>query len=94
MYVAFVKESSLEDSLKMKYFVYEMQMNGLGKRKLLMEGAYFKGSRISMCYYRDNKTLFMNDESNILLHSAEGLHFSFYKCLNLELCLANACLNF
>ncbi|KYM77742.1 Vitellogenin receptor, partial [Atta colombica] len=76
MYVAFVKESSLKDSLEMKYFVYEMQMNGLGKRKLLMEGVYFKGSRISMCYYRDNKTLFMNDESNILLHSAEGLHFS------------------
>ena len=92
MYVAFLKEFSQE----MKYFVYEMQMNGKVDKRKLMEGVYFKGSKISMCYYRDSKTLFMSDEwsNSILLHSIEGLHFSFYKCLNLELCLANACLNF
>ncbi|KYN23000.1 Vitellogenin receptor [Trachymyrmex cornetzi] len=71
MYVAFQKKSSLK-SLETKYFVYEMQMNGLGERKLLMEN--LTGSKISMCYHRDSKTLFVNDHWSILLHSAAGTH--------------------
>lgn len=72
MYVAFRKEYSFM-YLK-KYYVYEMQMNGLGERKLLMDDLI--GPKISMCYHRDSKTLFVSAENtnSILLHSAEGLH--------------------
>ncbi|XP_012532761.2 vitellogenin receptor [Monomorium pharaonis] len=65
------------------YSLYEMQMNGLGERKLIKEGLnYING--LNMYYDRDSKTLFVSDISSgyILSHSAEdtrilrtGLHF-------------------
>jgi len=58
--------------------IYEMQMNGLGKKQIIKEG--MSGS-ILMCYDSDSKTLFVNNPFGgyIWMYSAEGLHSNFCK---------------
>lgn len=78
MFVAFQKSMHSISGLTL----YEMQMNGLGKRKLIREGLI--GPQLPMYYDRDSKTLFVSDllPGYIYSHSAQGSHFNFYKCLS------------
>jgi len=59
--------------------IYEMQMNGLGKPKLIKD--LLPDSEMLLCYDRDSKTLFVNNPKSgfIWMYSAKGLHSNFYK---------------
>ncbi|NP_001291525.1 vitellogenin receptor precursor [Solenopsis invicta] len=67
MFVAFQKSMHSISGLTL----YEMQMNGLGKRKLIREGLI--GPQLPMYYDRDSKTLFVSDllPGYIYSHSAQ-----------------------
>lgn len=71
MFVSFLKTHFGYDD---GFSIYEMKMNGLGERKLLRDN--LKGPKISMCYDRDSKTLFISDQhaGYILSYSTKGLH--------------------
>jgi len=79
MYVAFKNLLSSNHTFE-RFCIYEMEMNGLGEKKLLRDNLH--GPVISMYYDRDSKTLFVSDQmsGNILslnILSAEGLHSDF-----------------
>jgi len=75
MYVASKKKSTFVTI----FSIYEMQMNGLGKERLIIDE--LPGPKILMCYDSDSKTLFVSDlfAGNIMKYSAKGLHSSFCK---------------
>ncbi|XP_011705926.1 PREDICTED: vitellogenin receptor-like, partial [Wasmannia auropunctata] len=70
MYVVFQRNYHFSTN---GYVLYEMNMNGLGERKLIRDNMT---ARIAMCYDRDSKTLFVSEElaGRILSYSvAEGI---------------------
>lgn len=73
MYVAFKNLPSSNHIFEEKFCIYEMEMNGLGEKKLLKDN--LRGPVISMYYDKGSKTLFVSDQmsGNILSLSAEGL---------------------
>ncbi|KYN07112.1 Vitellogenin receptor, partial [Cyphomyrmex costatus] len=71
MYVAF-KDILPSNHTFERFCIYEMEMNGLGEKKLLRDNLH--GPIISMYYDKDSKTLFVSDQMSgeILSLSAEG----------------------
>ncbi|XP_011062100.1 PREDICTED: vitellogenin receptor-like, partial [Acromyrmex echinatior] len=65
MYVAFKNLLSSDHTFE-RFCIYEMEMNGLGEKKLLRDNLH--GPVISMYYDRDSKMLFVSDQmsGNIL----------------------------